>query len=412
MNERDYDVIIAGAGPAGATAALYAHRHGLSVLLVDKRRFPRDKICGDAVARKSIGYLRDLGLLDEVRAGTHEPIGAAVLTAPNGESIRVDLNRRRDPQQPHLVCRRAIFDDVLVRAARKKVDVRDGWGVETVLRSNGAVTGVRCRAEEGDTHDVSARVVIGADGYNSTVARSLGVYRHDSRRWWVGSRAYYRNLEVAPETVEVHYVKDTLPGFLWLFPTGDGVVNVGLGVIHRDLKRRGQSLRALHESVIGSERFRDRFASAERIGGISGWHLPAPDTSRTIQGDGFLLTGDAAGLVDPFSGEGIGNAMCSGEVAARVAAEACGGTAFDAEVLARYPAMLWEALDEKELTLHYHLRSLARRRRLLNFVIGRAAAHRDVLEWLMSMTDEQGAMERKRALVSPLTALRLLFPGR
>lgn len=406
---RDYDVVVVGAGPAGASAALFARRYGLHVGLIDKRRFPRDKICGDAVARKSLGYMRELGLFERLRTETHEPIDAAVLASPDGTSIRVDLNPNEHPQEPHLVCRREIFDDILVRAARAELDVHEGCSVTDLTRHGDTITGVRCRMENGESLDISARVVVGADGYNSAVARNLGLYRYDSRRWWVGTRAYYRNVDVAPGTVEVHYVDHTLPGFLWFFPTGDGIVNVGIGVIHRDLKRRGKSVRQLHETVVASKRFRARFEGAERLGGIVGWHLPAPDMSRTIQGDGFLLAGDAAGLVDPFSGEGIGNAMCSGEVAARISAAACEGKVFDAGALARYPAQLWEALDTKELSLHYRLRSLARQRWLLNFIIGRAAAHPDVLDWIVSMTDEHGAAQRKRALTSPLTYLRLLF---
>ena len=414
----EFDAAVVGAGPAGVATALYAHRHGLSVILLDKSLFPRDKVCGDAVARKSLGYLRDLGILDDVRMEAHEPISNAVLAAPNGRSIRLDL-KGNSPHAPHMICRRRIFDDALVRAARLRVDVREGATVTGVLRGNrGDVCGVRYTSAGNTEHELTARVVVGADGFNSVVARSLGHYRHDTKRWWVATRQYFRGLAVDPETVEVHYVDDTLPGFLWMFPTGDGAVNVGVGLVHRDAKQRG-GIRAVHERVLESPRFRERFRTAAPLEDVRGWNLPTPDSRRVLHGDGFLLAGDAAGLVDPFSGEGIGNAMCSGEVAARVIARACvsrrasgSNDTLDATALAEYPRLLLDELDRRELSIHYRLRSLARRRWLLNFLIGRAASHRGVLNWLSSMTDEHGTLNRKRALTSPLTYLRLIFKGK
>jgi geranylgeranyl reductase family protein len=409
--ERDYDMIVVGGGPAGTTAALYARSAGLSVLLIDKARFPRDKVCGDAVASKSVGVLRDLGLLDELRLEPHEPIDAAVLSSPSGAIFRVDLNPSPGPSPRHLVCRREVLDRVLFDAVRKTSDTIEGRAVTGLIRDEGLVCGVEWRDGEARRR-ATAGVVIGADGFSSTVARDVGAYRYDSRRWWVATRAYYRGLDCAPNTAEVHYVAETLPGFLWLFPTGDGVTNVGVGLVHHDLKRRKTGLRAVHESVISSPRFRARFAAAEPIGTVRGWNLPTPNEARTLHGGGFLLVGDAAGLVDPFSGEGIGNAMCSGEVAARVAAAACAERDFTAARLAEYADSLWAALDRRELALHYRLRSLARHRRLVDLVIGRAAAHRGTPEWISSMTSGADALERKQKLVSPLTYIKLLFKGR
>jgi geranylgeranyl reductase family protein len=407
--DRDYDVVIAGAGPAGASAALYARRAGLSVLLLDRRKFPRDKICGDAVARKSLGYLRDLGLWERLESVPHERIGAAVLGAPGGAAL--DINLAGETARPHAVCRREIFDNILVEAARRELDVHDGCAVRDLLRDGARVRGVRFRDGTGAIRTVTAGCVVGADGYNSVVARALGLYRHDSTRWYVATRAYYRGLDCPAHTVEVHFLPDTLPGFLWMFPAGDGLTNVGLGMLHRDVKRAGRSIRDVHESALQLPRFRDRFARAEAVGGIHGSHLPTPDFSRVIHGDGFLLAGDAAGLVDPFSGEGIGNAMCSGKVAAGVLADAAaaGRDGFGASSLGRYPERLWKELDASEIRLHYRLRTLARRRALVDFVIGRAGRHRDTLDWLTGMTDEHRGTARKRQLLSPLSWLRMLF---
>jgi geranylgeranyl reductase family protein len=386
---------------------LYAARAGLDVALIDKRTFPRDKICGDAVARKSLSHLRELGVLDAVRAQTQEPIGRAVLSSPNGNQVGIDLSSREETS-PHLVCRREIFDNALVEAARTRCTVVEGAAVTDAVRSGTRVEGLTVRDGSVD-RDVRARVVVGADGFDSVVARRLGHYRHDSSRWFVATRGYYRGLDIAPNTVEVHYFDETLPGFLWMFPTGDGVTNVGLGLVHLDLKRRHAKLRDIHEAVIASPRMRDRFRRTERIGDVHGWNLPTPDPTRTIAGDGFLLVGDAAGLVDPFSGEGIGNAMDSAKVAVDVSAESLRGSSpRDAvHTLSLYPKRLWAAVDGNEIALHYKLRSLARSRGLLNFLVGRAAARPDVLTWLQSMTAQHDSVARKRDLLSPLTYAKL-----
>src|SRR5262245_6935876 len=113
-------LVVIGAGPAGATTALFAARAGLDVLLIDKRRFPRDQICGDAIARKSLGVLREPGV--DLSSAVREPVSRAVLSSPAGHRIEVDLSTRDEPA-PHLVCRREIFDERIVRAAREQVDV-------------------------------------------------------------------------------------------------------------------------------------------------------------------------------------------------------------------------------------------------------------------------------------------------
>jgi geranylgeranyl reductase family protein len=398
-------VVVVGAGPAGAATALYASRAGLDVLLVDRRRFPRDKICGDAIARKSLSVLRELGV-DSVRAAVHEPIARVTVTSPRGHRIDLDLSTRDDPA-PHLVCRREIFDHELVRTTRARLAVWEDAAVTGLLRDGRRVRGVVCRRNGGDV-EVRADVVVGADGFHSVVSRGLGLYRHDSSRWFVATRSYYRGLDVAPGTAEVHFTRETLPGFLWMFPTGDGITNVGIGLVHRDLKKRGLRLRDVHEAVLRLPRFRGRFRAAERVGGVQGWNLPTPDFSRVLCGDGWVLAGDAAGLVDPFSGEGIGNALVSGKAAAGSIEEHLRA----GRSLSDYTARLESAIDAKEIRLHYRLRMLARHERVVNMLVARASARPDVLEWVRGMASDPDAADRKRELLSPLTYAKMWFRER
>jgi geranylgeranyl reductase family protein len=408
MQER-YDVIIVGAGPAGVSTALYAKRRGVSVLLVDKRRFPRDKICGDGISTKSMGYLRDLGILDEVRAQSHEQISAAILGAPSGAQVHFALNPEGNPENPNVVCRREIFDNILVRAARQEVDVLEGWAVNDILLTpGGGACGIRCQSPDGDLRQYAGRVIVGADGFNSIVARRLGAYHHDKDRWLVATRQYFRDLDIPPHTAQLHFLEDTLPGFFWLFPTGDGTANVGLGSVHATIKRQG-GLRGMHERILASDRFRKLFARATSVSDIKGWNLPTPNRKRIICGDGFVLVGDAAGVVDPFTGEGIGNAMCSGEVAARAITKAFESAETSRVELSEYAVLLWKELGERELARRYRLRSLARHRGLINLIVGRAAKHAGTLDWLAKMTYEADGPKRMRALLSPLTYLKLLF---
>jgi geranylgeranyl reductase family protein len=402
---------VVGGGPAGTTCALYAGRAGLDVLLVDRARFPRDKICGDVIPRKGVECLRELGLLDRLERAPHVRAGGVVFSAPDGSVAAVPFApaRAAPDAAPRgyvcYVCRRQVFDDILFQAARERVETRERFRVEDLLVEDGRVRGVAGRDAKGRRVEIAAGVVAGADGYGSIVARRLGLYAHDPDHWAVATRAYYRGVEGMSDAIEIHFVEDILPGYFWIFPLEDGLVNAGLGMLHRELKQRGIGLRRAHVDATRAEFFRDRFAGAELIGEIAGWNLPLGSKQRPVHGDGFLLLGDAAGLVNPFSGEGIGNAMWSGRIAAEAVAAARRETGATAGAPQAYADRLWAELGPS-LRLGHSLQRLGRCRPLLNLVIGRAAKNPEVREWIAQMM--AGAVS-KRSLRSPLTYLRLLF---
>lgn len=354
-----YDMIIVGAGPGGASTALYAERLGLKVLLVDKAVFPRDKICGDAISGKSIIYLRELGLIEALDNSPQAFVDSILFSSPNNTAAKIDLIPTSYNVSQGYVCRREVFDDILFRAAKEQVETREGFLVKDLLKDGDQVIGVRGQDADGNMNDYTARVVVGADGFSSIVARKLGLYKLLPDHHMVATRAYYRGVKGLTNAIELHYVKSVLPGYFWIFPLENGMANVGLGMVHSALKKKGIQLKKAHLEAVASEEFRDRFKDAELIGDIVGSNLPAGSARRPVHGDGFALIGDAAGLIDPFTGEGIGNAMCSAKIVAETVAELKPHGTFDAKALALYRTRLWKELGG-ELNLSYRLQRTAR----------------------------------------------------
>ena len=409
MTMHTYELVIVGGGPAGASCALYAQRLGLEVLLVDQRRFPRDKICGDLIPRKGTICLEELGLLAALEQLPHCRPAAVVFSSPKSRSAAIPFTPStpewQDDRYVCYVCRRALFDNLLFQEAKRRVETWEEFQVQDVPFDHGQVCGVIGKDARGKTVEVSARVVVGADGYRSRVGRRVRPERRDPAHWAVATRAYYRDVKGVEEAIEIHFVEAILPGYFWIFPVGDGLVNVGIGMLHQELKKRRLNLRQAHLAAIQAGSFRERFREAEMLGEIVGWHLPLGSRRRQVHGNGFMLAGDAAGLVNPFSGEGIGNAMWSGRLAAQVMAEATRASDYSAAALQPYASRLWAELGP-ELVLSRSLQRLGRYRPLLELVIGRAAESAQVRDWIALML---AGRISKKVLKSPLTYLRLLF---
>ena len=401
-----YDAVIVGSGPAGATCALYAAHLGLNVLLVDRARFPRDKVCGDAIPPRSAACLGELGLLDALRQAPHLLVGGVTFSSPNGDLATIPLTAPdTDRQKLWYMCRREVFDNILFQAARERVEVREGFSVEGLYLEGGRVCGVAGVDSAGTPVEIKAEIVVGADGSNSVVGRRQGMCERDPGHWVIATRAYYRGVKDLTDALEIHFTRDVYPGYFWIFPLEDGLANVGLGMLHGDLKKRKINLKKAHLAATTSPFFRARFQDAEMLGSLAGWTLPLGSKRRTVHGDGFVLVGDAAGLVNPFTGEGIGNAMCSGKLAAETIADV--GVGWDGSRHARQPYAnrLWATLGP-ELRLNHSLQQLSRIRPLLNLVINRAARRPEVRHWISTMMLGSAS---KRELKSPMTYLRLLF---
>lgn len=372
-----YDIAIIGAGPAGATAALALRDTGLQVLLLDQGRFPRDKVCGDAIPALCGKVLNTLDptYLQALQAfPAKTDIASCQVIAPNGTAFEYHFHTRG------WCSPRLHFDDFLLRLVQghTSTHIIQGTKVTDIQGQPGQWQLITPAA----THH--ARLIIGADGANGLTAKRLAQHHMIPEHHCAAVRAYYTGIQdLQPQRMEIHLPAHYLPGYLWIFPVGDGTANVGFGMLSSDIAKRKLALRELLPTLLQTTPYlQQRFAQATPLGPVTGFGLPMGSRRRPLSGHGFLLTGDAASLIEPATGEGIGNAMVSGRLAAHIAAEAIQQNdlrhenlkAYDAQLYAR----LWSGLRNKYLAQ----RLIGGRKHILNLLIG-AAGRPGPVRWLM-----------------------------
>jgi geranylgeranyl reductase family protein len=318
------DVLVAGAGPAGVAAALEAHGKGLSTLVVDKATFPRDKTCGDGLTAAALRRLDRLGL--DVRGlPSWAVVRETVIVGPDGRELV--LAHPRDRELAGIVTRFEL-DDALVELARDRgVDVRDGTALTGLRVEDDAVV-----AALGDAA-VRARWIVAADGHYSPVRRMLAHHEGGPTRdsgpdlgTWHAFRQYFRG--VADRRLWVLFEEDLLPGYAWVFPVGADRANVGFGVLRgrghdRNGGALGKQLAKQWRDVVSRPRLRRILGGrAEPDGPVRAWPIPARWDERALTGASRVLyAGDAAGVVDPMTGEGIAEGGDTTAVAARYRAD-------------------------------------------------------------------------------------------
>ncbi len=312
-----FDVVVAGAGPAGSIAALVLARGGARVALVDKATFPRDKACGDLVGPRGVGLLSDLAV-----AVPDAGQGADLLAVgPSGHRSRLPAFPGRRYPGHGVVVPRVTLDDALrtaaLQAGAEPVQAR----ISGVDRDGGGPDGVglngRVRALlTSDGQRLAADWFIGADGALSPVARLAGLLDPDAALWGFAIRAYIPAEVPLPLLVLLDAAPWRIyPGYGWLFPGEAGQANVGIG-IGMGTRRRAASLRADLASFCAMLRRTGDLTPGAQHGAVTGGWLRMGGTGAPPAAGNVLLAGDAAGLINPLQGEGIGPAMVSARLAA------------------------------------------------------------------------------------------------
>ena len=405
--DNTYDIIIVGAGPSGTSAALYASRLGLKTIIVDKSTFPRDKICGDALSGKSVKYMRELDILDEVSKLKGSAIRRLTFGSPSHKQFDINLsgpNNTGNIKEGYVVPRE-IFDNFLFEKAKNVTEIKENFNVTDILYDDAdRIIGVTGKQNK-EKKELYAPIILGCDGSKSTIARKLGFHTEDEDNTAIAIRCYYEGVKGLTDQIELHFVDEVLPGYFWLFPAGENVANIGIGLSKKQAKKDERKLTQILDDVVESDYFKSRFSESKKLENPKGWSLPLGRVERPSHGDGFMLLGDAAGLVDPFTGEGIGNAMGSAKFAIEVAAKAKEKNDFSKKMFSSYHDLVWKELGP-ELKTSTKLQNLANYRTLLNLVINKAARNKDIQDIISGMLIKEIPREK---LSNPLFYLKLLF---
>jgi geranylgeranyl reductase family protein len=380
----DVEVLVVGGGPAGAATGYWLAQAGHEVTIVERKTFPREKTCGDGLTPRAVHQVEEMGLGDELTK-FHRYDGLRACA----HGITLELQWPDHPVYPsygYVVRRRDLDQMVADHAVSAGAVLREGCEAIAPLLDGGLVRGATAKtAADGGSHEIRARYVVVADGANSRFGRALGTARNRSFPQGMAIRGYYESpLHAEPWIESALDVRDrkgnSLPGYGWIFPVGDGTINVGIGLLStfRDWKS------------INTSHLMDEFAAtAPAYWGITpegatgpptGGRLPMGGSVSPIVGPTWLVVGDAAGTINPFNGEGIDYAYETGRMAAELLDEAL--RTGNGLALSRYPRML-----EAEYGLYFKVA------RLFAKVIGNPALlsqltrvgmqSRTLMEWVL-----------------------------
>ena len=399
MNSKNYDVIIAGAGPAGCACALSLADTGLKIAILDKTVSPRDKICGDALSKDVINQLDKLPSCIKKSFGKiSEKISSTGVRfySPENECLEISFERVERADISGYICKRKYFDEVLITGLKEfsNIELFEDCEVSDIKVDN---DGVSVFAGLKSFH---ATIIVGADGVNSFVARKLSNIEKDKRNYCLGLRGYFENVSgFHPDNfIELHFYKDILPGYLWLFPMANNRANVGIGMLANYVSDKKINLKILLEKFItGHPNISARFKDAAQCGKYEAWGIPLGSVKRKISGNRFLLAGDAASLVDPFTGEGVGNAIRSGRVAAEHIVNCFEKQQFSCNFNIAYDNEIYRRMW-KELKLSRSLQKLFKYPGLINYAI-RKANHNGHFKELISNAMQN--IDIKKRLLRP-----------
>lgn len=376
-----YDIIIAGAGPAGTACALALKDAGLRVAVFDKHTFPRDKVCGDAIPSRVPKVLKTISKevafeisLFELKVNIH----SCRVVAPNGNHVDVFFSL------DGYISKRMDFDNKMAELMKKHSMAHffEGNAITDVTIEKEVVS-----VKTSEENDFQSKIIIGCDGAHSVVEKKLVDVKLDMKHHTGAVRAYYKNIQdVEEDRMEIHLLQEYPSAYFWIFPLQNKTANVGFGMLSEKISKGKINLKKSLLNIITQHPvLSKRFAKAESLDEITGFGLPMGSRRIKISGERFMLCGDAASLIDPATGEGIGNAMLSGMLAAEQAIKCFKQNNFSSSFMKMYDENLFKEIG-KELKQKYFIqRLLGERAWLANAAVTLAAKNNFVKKQLQKM---------------------------
>ncbi len=417
-----HDVLVVGGGPSGSSCAYWLAEAGWDVALVEKKVFPRVKTCGDGLTPRSVRQIADMGI-EGALAGAHRFTG--LRTHAYGKVL--DLPWPDHPSFPsygYVITRHDLDAIVNERAVKAGATVWQGTeAVEPILDAGGTSAGTgpgagpsgRAGAETlpscvgavvkdkatGATRPVRARYVVVADGANSRFGRALGTTRDRSQPMGMALRGYYTSPGHDQPFIESHLdIRDddgkVVPGYGWIFPLGDGRVNVGVGLLSTDRRWKGVNTSTLMEHFVAWAPKEWELSPATCLGPPTGGKLPMGLAVGPRVGTTTLVVGDAAGSINPFNGEGIAYGYETGRLAAASVGEALRGDGPAA--LDRYESRLEDAYGLYYRVARAFIRMISRPE-LMQLCVGTGMYSESLMSWIFRIManllrpDETGPAE-------------------
>ncbi|HEU4514528.1 MAG TPA: geranylgeranyl reductase family protein [Nocardioidaceae bacterium] len=335
-DERQADVIVVGAGPAGSSTAYHLANAGADVLLLEKAAFPRDKICGDGLTPRAVRQLVNMGF-DLDAPGWQRNNGLRIVGA--GHRLELPWPELASFPPYGMVRTRMDLDEILARHAEKagaRLQERTAVSGPLIDQRTGRVVGVTAKPVDdrgrrtGDEVTYRAPIVVAADGVSSRIAVSLGLERRENRPMAVAVRAYYETPRHEDPWMESWLElwdgtpgrSNLLPGYGWIFGVGDGTANVGLGILNTSKAFQNVDYKEILRTWLSNTPAEWGFRDENMVGRIGSAALPMGFNRKPHYTRGVMLVGDSGGMVNPFNGEGIDYALESGEMAAHTILQA------------------------------------------------------------------------------------------